>query len=1251
MKYLPARRSCPHSSCSKPSGGARTTADFFRASLAILLLALLPAARAATLLDDTFADGTRNNQNLPTDSAWYVSSAGAVSTATGAMTWSLAGSAVLGVTYFGTNSSSPVQLQVGDTLAATIKFTLNNVDTTNSSQGFRIGLFDFADSTLTPRWAIADLTSSSGQGTNVQGYALFQNMDTVFNNASPMTLVKRTNVGDGALLSASGDWTSLTSGPGNTNVFSGFANGGQYTLQLALQRADAVTLIATVTWQNLANGASLSTSVTDSAAGTFNFDGIAMRPSNAAQTATNIVLNEVRVDLIAAGTPASVTSEPQGESVYTNQPASFTVGASGAAPLSYQWYFNTNTPIPYGTNATLTLTNAQLSDAGMYSVIVSNNFGSDTSAPVSLIVSIPTAPSIVTQPQSQTVLPGQDTTFIVEAGGAAPLSYQWYFNTNTPIVNASGPTLTLTNISAGQAGTYSVTIGNFVGSIDSANALLTVNTNPVAPSFTTEPSSQIILAGGVATFTATVAGSAPISYQWYVNGTPIAGQTSPTLTLAGVQSSDEGSYTLVASNSVNTATSTAAVLTVTPNIPVPSSAYDLTGFAYGATGGGVLPETSANYAHVYTATDLANALNSKTVQVIEIMNDLNLGYNEIEATAKAGSEPFRTAAPPLMHPVLLQTGVSLVDIEKKNGLTIFSANGSTIRHAKLNIKSCGNVVVRNLKFDQLWEWDELTKGDYDQNDWDFITLGDGGAVSNIWVDHCTFTKSYDGILDTKAGCSKITISWCRYMGDDGATNTNSWVWQQINALEATLATGTNKMYTFLRTNGFSPTDLVTILQGHDKTHLAGQNDLDPNNATISMTFHHLWLSGVWDRCVPRLRGGNVHDYNLYVDDTLTLAAKRMREARAAAMSPANQNILNNTYDFDPPINGTIATENGAILVEKSVYIDSLWPLRNNQTDPSNPAYTGKIQALDSVYQFDGTVTRGNSTDPGNPMGPFQAPIIPFSWNTNSGAPNGQLPYSYSMDDPSQLQAILTSPATGAGAGVLTWPKTNWLMTVYAPTAPVISASPQNQVLSANDNATFTVVAGGSAPLSYYWFFNTNNLIASATNATLSLAGVQATNAGTYFVVISNSVGSVTSAVATLTVNGPTTGFSSWQALNFSSQQHANPAISGPGASPAGDGIANLMKYALGLPPLAPANSSTLTSILFTNGSWELLYHRPASINDVIYDPQTSLDLFNWSDAGVVQQMLGLDTNGLQIWGATYSGAAVNGGFYRLVIHQ
>ena len=86
--------------------------------------------------------------------------------------------------------------QVGDTLTASIKFTFNNVAPLNTSQNFRLGLFDFADSTLSPKWATADGFGTSSQGTGVQGYALFQNMGVTFNNASPMNLRKRTTATD-----------------------------------------------------------------------------------------------------------------------------------------------------------------------------------------------------------------------------------------------------------------------------------------------------------------------------------------------------------------------------------------------------------------------------------------------------------------------------------------------------------------------------------------------------------------------------------------------------------------------------------------------------------------------------------------------------------------------------------------------------------------------------------------------------------------------------------------------------------------------------------------------------------------------------------------------------------------------------------------------------------------------------------------------------------------------------------------------
>jgi pectate lyase len=861
------------------------------------------------------------------------------------------------------------------------------------------------------------------------------------------------------------------------------------------------------------------------------------------------------------------------QSAFVGQDSTFNVQASGTAPLTYQWYYNTNSVIANATNSSLTVTNAQLSDAGGYSVLVSNDYGSVTSAVAQLTVNTPVAPSITAQPQDQiNVLPGGTAMFSVTASGSDPLSYQWYFNNSTLLTGATDPTLTITNVQISNAGTYSVVVNNVAGSATSSNAVLTVDTSPVAPSFVTQPASQIVLVGGTANFSATAAGTAPIFYQWKKDGVPVPGATSTSLTMTNVQNSDSGSYSLVASNSVGTATSSAAVLTVTAAAPIVNSAYNLVGFGQATTGGGVIATNDAAYKQVFTALDLANAIRSAnktagSVKVIEIMNDLDLGWNEVgSAVQTLDSTPFRAHATPKLHPRLMITGVSLIDIKSKSGLTIFSANGSTIRHACFNVKGTSNIIIRNLKFDELWEWDEDSKGNYDGNDWDFIDLGNAGTVFNIWIDHCTFTKSYDGIVDVKQGSYNITFSWCKYTGDDGATNPNSFVWQQINKLESNKTS--YAMYNAIRNSsngGLSTTDIVTIIQGHDKTHLVGANSLKSENATHTLTFHHQWFMNPWDRCVPRLRAGNVHDYNIYVDDTLGLAAKRLRD----------QHTFSSSYSFNPFLNGSISTEGGAILVEKSVYKDCLTPLRNNQTDPSNAVYTGKIKALDTIYQFDSTFVRGNSTDPGNPMGPFQAPIIPFSWNL----PGGVLPYSYTMDDPAQLQAIVTSPTGGAGAGVLTWNKTNWMMTSYAPTAPVITADPQSQTVALSNSVTFTVLAYGSAPMTYQWYRNTNTLLGGATNSSFSIGSVQAGDVGTYSVIVSNGAGTATSASADLSLTSTTTPFQDWQTQFFGC---TNCSQADASADPDGDGMNNQAEFLAGSDPTTSASALRIVSVLPQN---------------------------------------------------------------------
>ncbi len=453
-----------------------------------VLVGLASPGSAAVLFDDTWADGTRTNQNLPVKSAWYASTGESLTATTNSMTLALEDRAVLAMTFFTSNATSPVQLKVGDTLTASFTLVLDGVAAQNGSLGFRLGLFNFADSTLADKRVSADSFNSGSQGNGVQGYALFQNMGATFSSVTPMDIRKRTSLTEVSLLGASRAWTSLGSGPGDTSTFAGFANGTRYILQLTLQRTALNSLTIAATWLNTESGATLSTSVIDNGAINFRFDGIALRPQNAMQSASTITFHEVRVESAAGSTPPSISVQPRAPPSISVQPrdqagfsgenVTFTAVASGTALLSYQWYHNTGKPVANATRSTLTLTNVHLADAGGYSVLVSNFVGSATSKVATLTVTIPVAPSIITQPRSLTVSPGQRASFGVLAGGTEPLNYQWYYNATTLLANATNATFVLANVRPRDAGSYSVVVSSPLGSVTSSDAILSVNPSP-----------------------------------------------------------------------------------------------------------------------------------------------------------------------------------------------------------------------------------------------------------------------------------------------------------------------------------------------------------------------------------------------------------------------------------------------------------------------------------------------------------------------------------------------------------------------------------------------------------------------------------------------------------------------------------------------------------------------------------------------------------------------------------------------------
>jgi Bacterial Ig domain/Putative Ig domain/Immunoglobulin domain/Immunoglobulin I-set domain len=260
----------------------------------------------------------------------------------------------------------------------------------------------------------------------------------------------------------------------------------------------------------------------------------------------------------------SITSQPASQSVTAGQSATFSVAASGAAPLTYQWKKN-SAAISGANSSSYTTPATTSSDSGaQFTVVVSNAAGSATSSPAVLTVSTaPVAPAITAQPASQTVTVGQTATFSVAATGAAPLTYQWKKN-SVAVNGATSSTYTTPATTSSDSGAqFTVVVSNAAGSATSSGAVLTVSAAAVAPAITAQPANQTVTVGQTVTFSVAATGTAPLAYQWMKNSVAINGANASSYTTPATTSSDSGEqFTVVVSNAAGSATSSGATLTV-----------------------------------------------------------------------------------------------------------------------------------------------------------------------------------------------------------------------------------------------------------------------------------------------------------------------------------------------------------------------------------------------------------------------------------------------------------------------------------------------------------------------------------------------------------------------------------------------------------------------------------------------------------------------------------------------------------------
>jgi subtilisin-like proprotein convertase family protein len=171
-------------------------------------------------------------------------------------------------------------------------------------------------------------------------------------------------------------------------------------------------------------------------------------------------------------TAPQITQDISDQTVPDGSTAELSVAVQGAEPIFYQWYFNGTNALAQGTNASLILTDVGLSQAGSYQVVVSNFFGTALSSVAKLNIIEPAR--ITSSPADQVATNGDTVTWTVLAEGAAPLSYQWFFNVTNLLSGARNSSLVLSNVTPLQVGSYSVIVSNLYASVTSAPAHLLV---------------------------------------------------------------------------------------------------------------------------------------------------------------------------------------------------------------------------------------------------------------------------------------------------------------------------------------------------------------------------------------------------------------------------------------------------------------------------------------------------------------------------------------------------------------------------------------------------------------------------------------------------------------------------------------------------------------------------------------------------------------------------------------------------------
>ncbi|MCI8372951.1 MAG: hypothetical protein HFI75_11270 [Lachnospiraceae bacterium] len=386
---------------------------------------------------------------------------------------------------------------------------------------------------------------------------------------------------------------------------------------------------------------------------------------------------------------------------------------------------------------------------------------------------------------------------------------------------------------------------------------------------------------------------------------------------------------------------------------------------------------TAEYKKVYNTDEFLEALSlarSGKVKVIEVCADLDLGWNMISESSKskyktiieeysgAGYSASNLKGCSYTNPDLIKSSLSALSISNTNGLTIFSMEGYSISHAEIKIAATTkDLVVRNLRFDGMWEWDDWqasnpqnNKGQHKRTGWSTFKIN---GADNVWLDHCEFGIAFDGCVDisgtTEAdGCEGVSITWCTFGKE--SLEPGSMLYNTMEYLEEIYqeskveGSGVESftIYGILRDSGLTPEECIIYGYLHSKGQLTGDGDKDfDKNPRTRYTLAYNQYYNMQQR-IPMVRQGSVHLYNCLVDYNYMNRKDMIDKVRSTGAADKIGQAGGSTWN----LHRAIDARNGAsILADTCVYKSVNAPITGSvQNEPQYIAVTNKLA---KVHQF------------------------------------------------------------------------------------------------------------------------------------------------------------------------------------------------------------------------------------------------------------------------------------------------------------